>query len=252
MSEHRNRDDFNREIDGDTSPQESAALKLRLANDPAARSEFEELAQLDRLLSRMEPVEPPAGLKDDICRAIRHRERVLQAFETERAHSSRSWFDSLLGNAGFRFAAALGVGAAAILLIVTMKTPAPVETKDLMGSLTPPVEQSLDARTVELPGVHGTIRETNGAGVTIVEIRLNADHPVQIQVLASPDAWGIESETAAVHRGSDRWTIEHAGNGVHRFALRPGVAAGSFRVLVTSGNETSETDLGLVRAEPLK
>ena len=52
MSDDRNRDDINREIDGDASPQESAALKRRLADDPAARSEFEELAELDRLLSR--------------------------------------------------------------------------------------------------------------------------------------------------------------------------------------------------------
>lgn len=230
-------------------------MKRRLLDDPAARSEFEELAELDRLLSRMDPVEPPAGLKEDISRAIRHRERVLQAFENERANTSRSWFDSLFGNVGFRFAAALGLGAAAILLIVTMKPTAPVEKKDLMGSLTPPVERTVDARTVELDGVHGTIRETNGATGTIVEIRLNADRPVQLDVLASPDTWVIESETAStgpIHKGAERWTIEHQGNGVHRFALRPGVAAGSFRVRVTSGNQISETDLGLVRAEPAK
>lgn len=199
----------------------------------------------------MTPVEPPVGLKEDISRAIRHRERVLRAFETENAKPAGSWFEGLFGNVGFRFAAALGLGAAAILLIVTIRTPAPVGTNDLMGSMAPPVAPTVDTRIIELDGVSGTIRETNGPAGSFVEIRLHADHPVRLEVLASPDAWDIAtgSRTGAVREDEAGWTIDHTGSDVHRFALRSGVAAGSFRVRVASGNQISETDLGLVIAE---
>ncbi|HEY6014850.1 MAG TPA: hypothetical protein VIU37_12615 [Candidatus Limnocylindrales bacterium] len=60
-----------RALEGEASPTERARLEARMASDPSARGRWDELSRTFEALRAARPVEPPAGMRDEVLSAIR-------------------------------------------------------------------------------------------------------------------------------------------------------------------------------------
>lgn len=60
-----------RALEGEASTAERARLEARLASDPAARARYDELSRAFEALGAVHLAEPPAGMRDEVLRAIR-------------------------------------------------------------------------------------------------------------------------------------------------------------------------------------
>lgn len=60
-----------RVLDGDATPAERAHLEAHLAADPEARNRREEMGRVFQALEGARLEDPPAGLRDDVLRAVR-------------------------------------------------------------------------------------------------------------------------------------------------------------------------------------
>ncbi|RMG94598.1 MAG: hypothetical protein D6705_15780 [Deltaproteobacteria bacterium] len=58
-------------VDGELSPEEAAAVEARLADDPDARAEVEDLRRMLRIVSDLPAVEPPPDFADRVVRKLR-------------------------------------------------------------------------------------------------------------------------------------------------------------------------------------
>lgn len=60
-----------RALEGDASATERARLEARMASDPSARGRWDELSRTFEALRAARPVEPPAGMRDEVLSTIR-------------------------------------------------------------------------------------------------------------------------------------------------------------------------------------
>lgn len=60
-----------RALEGDLTPAERASLEARLASDPVTRGRYDELSRAFEALGAARLAEPPAGLRDEVMRAVR-------------------------------------------------------------------------------------------------------------------------------------------------------------------------------------
>lgn len=75
---------MNREIDGENTAAETRELEMALATDPDSRRRYEELKEALGMFIGIEPIEPPAGLRDRILAGAgpvpQEQRRSLRAF----------------------------------------------------------------------------------------------------------------------------------------------------------------------------
>ncbi|MCC6350502.1 MAG: hypothetical protein IT347_13015 [Candidatus Eisenbacteria bacterium] len=71
MSDELLDDLIQRTLEGDASAAERERLESRMAADPAARGRYDELSRVFQALAGVRAAEPPAGLRDEVLRAVR-------------------------------------------------------------------------------------------------------------------------------------------------------------------------------------
>lgn len=155
------------ELDGRLTDQQRADLSRFLLENPEGRHLRDELRRLNAALARIEPVEPPAGLRESILESVKIPARV--------APSRPSW----AAPAVFRYAAAFAGGAllSALAFQMAASQRSGLDPADLSGTMSSPPHR---ATTVPLQQGHGsaTVRET--ASGLVLEYDLAAGKPVKI------------------------------------------------------------------------
>jgi hypothetical protein len=266
MTRQEDEELLNREIDGENSEDESAALAARLAGDPELRARHEVLARVAQALARARDVEPPRGLYEDVVRGIRAKHPAVgRRF---------AWSDvtgALLGRApALRYTLIFSSGLAAGLLMAallgqSLRLPL-LDGGKLVGTILPTHRlgslEDVDRQTFELPGARGEIATKRGHGVVVAEIRVSeAERPVDLSVDLGGPAFSPLAFERTDGAGGDvtlaggQWRLSHAEAG--RYALLLGVrAAGPSRlrfrlslggatlekILATGGETTNYSD----------
>lgn len=237
-------------IDGENSAQEDAELRQRLESDAELRAIREQLLELHEALDRVEPVDPPPGLRQAILQAIRPKERrrILRGLLP-------SWPAPLV----MRYGMAAGLGAVvatvAMQLAPTGGLKAP-EVSDLVGTMASHEahRSDEDARILlNSKEISGSISGRRQDGLVVVDFDLAMQTPVEI--VASFGGSGLRFNGFA-QLDDAQATLESEGDRIimtqdrdHRYAVffsGPGdrAAAIDFRFLV-DGRSVHEEALTL-------
>jgi hypothetical protein len=169
-----------REVDGANSAADSARLQEILSRDPAARARYEELAALAAALSRVAPVPPPPGLKEDILAA-------LPAYRYPAAARGWLWTAVPLRPAvqfGLALALGLALGIAASLLLAGGPASEP-GLDAVAGTLLDPAGRGfrrVAEADVALPAVSGRARLSRSPAYLAVGLELAADAPATVRL----------------------------------------------------------------------
>ncbi len=89
-----------RVLDGDATAAERAGLEARIASDPEARSRREEMERVFQALGDARSEDPPAGLRDDILRAVGGAAPAWRRTPARAGRPAFSWFRLVLPVAG--------------------------------------------------------------------------------------------------------------------------------------------------------
>ncbi len=169
-----------REIDGEASEQEVAALRHYVAENADARSRQAELKQLAELLNRVEPVTPPADLAKSILAAL-----PPQRYAPARVLRPRTGLARYpILKYGYALAAGLILGLALHQFLFIHPSALPVT--DVSGSMLPRIPASSSSPAHQLPlnsdGVTGSVSIRVSGPVAPLEFDLDSQKPVQFEV----------------------------------------------------------------------
>jgi len=184
---------MNAELDGETTPEESASLKAILAADEESRNYFEELTRLAGMLAEVPLVEPPPELRAGILRDVRHP-RVARRPVSAPAPAPRiRWWDAVArGFQGYGrltwaygFAAGLVIGLLGLALV--RGGPTDPDRSQFVGSMKPLNDFALlESRQIDQNGVRGTLETRAGDGEVLLKVRLDSS-PADVEVVVSYD-----------------------------------------------------------------
>lgn len=203
------------EIDGENKEPESAALRARLAEDPAARAHFEQLRKLCDSLDRDEDVPPPGSLREEILRSLRPAGQSEKPLRAGRSWSLRAGFLNTPRYA-YAFAAGLVLGVIGYSVISSLGPIVPngnvTGTMGLYDSAREPV--SVWQIAPESAGYTGEIRVKKTVEGFLVEMDTGSDGPMEAKVLFDTEKLtirGFESDGEAPRSlsasgGEIRWT----------------------------------------------
>lgn len=247
MADHTIDGLMQREIDGANSAADTARLQDILARDAAARARYEELAALAAALSRVAPVPPPPGLKEDILAA-------LPAGRYPAAARGWPWTFIPLRPAvqlGLALALGLALGFVASLL-VTGGPSAEVGLDAVAGTLLDPSARGfrpVAEAEVALPALGGRVRLSRSPAYLAVGLELQADAPATVRLSGAAGTLRSVGVVRAAGEVAARWTgealvLEFAGpcRCVCFFAPADGAAAG-VRLSASAGNREWITTL---------
>jgi hypothetical protein len=244
-----------RALEGEVTADERTRLEARLAAEPAARIRYDELSRAFEALGSVPLAEPPAGMRDEVMRAVRG---AAPAWAAASARAGRSMAAPRparrAGRPAFawlRIALPLAAGAAAALVLIANWQGSPWRTGGERVSGTMSGLRSTDA-----------LRLGEGASAVLVrwnpsragfELRLQAgDTPVQV-VLETPTAGATLSLASAAPAPSTRVETALAANAVGVvLGTAPGARA-TVRVRVTRPDGTTASgEVGLQGLRPAR
>lgn len=111
-----------RALEGDVSADERAGLDVRLAADPQARGRYDELSRAFEALGSVPLAEPPAGMRDEVMRAVRGAAPAWAAASARAGHAvpaaPRPRSAGRPAFAWLRIALPLAAGVAAALVLL--------------------------------------------------------------------------------------------------------------------------------------
>ncbi len=188
---------MNGELDGANSPDTSRELHSYLAENPEARIYYQELREAVRIFAKVEPLEPPPGLRDDILATVDHSMATSQAAGHATAEGS---VDERIGLVpaiieGFRFrmrpshnyafAAGLLVGLMLFAAIWRLNPGSGAGDIDqLYGTIISQVESGHGTMgeliPIDLPGIVGSAQAYYAEDKVLIRLGLSSDRPVQI------------------------------------------------------------------------
>ena len=247
----RRKDDelLNREIEGENTAEESAALRERLGREPALRATHARLVALAQALREVRDEQPPPDLAEDILRSLRDRPRP--------AARRAGWIDILASTFAstarprpvLTFASGLAVGMlVAAFLGQSLGLPR-LDRSELAGTILPPDRlgplETVDRDQFELEGARGEVTTKHGKGVVLAEIRIDSSKAIDLAVefdasTFTPLAFERSGGgTADVLLGGDRVSLSHAGAGRYVLVLGVREAVPSRLRLRLSGNGAS-------------
>jgi hypothetical protein len=251
---------INKEIDGVSTPEESAALHQALASDDEARRYYEDLQRLSGALDAVPAVDPPDDLKLEIMRAVRTRAARRQ---------QEGWLEGFLRGLTFRprpahvlsFAAGLAIGMFVFALWIGGITPPDVDRSRATGTLVPlpdPTQLPMIDRTeIEGGGFQGSATTRSGNGRVVAEFRLSAREELMVVVEFDSGQLrplGVEPagpEPLEVVLDVNRIQITHAGEGRYRLHWAASPDGGQeIRIRLLSGEEVWEGALQTARETP--
>jgi anti-sigma factor RsiW len=157
-------------IDAELDPQGSSELQRRLAADPEARALHGQLARMAGVLGQMPPVDPPAGLQEQILSALPVSAKVLP-FRPRRVQIARYAMalaaSLIIGVIGFGF----GGGRLAL------------DADQLVGTMGRKSPDSAPATTqvaLQAPGLSGSVALDQANGRWLLVFDLASQQPVSV------------------------------------------------------------------------
>lgn len=167
------------EIDGRISATEREELRALLDADPKLREIRSELQKLAESFEKVQPLDPPAGLRARILNAIRPPEKPA---------GLAAWFPAWPMPTALRYGGAVAFGAAAAVVALQLGgvgqgTPG-MDVTGLAGTMAryqqPGPAGDISAIQLNLNELHGTITSHLGEGLVILDIDLTTTRPVAI------------------------------------------------------------------------
>jgi len=218
---------MHRELDGETTPAESARLRELLAANSEARTGQEELNALARTLGAVVPVEPDPAWKQELLVSL--REHAGQARSEAPSRSSRTVVRPLRSWFAWRTASVFAAGLAAgivVMLAIGDRWPG-VDGSSVPGAMLRidrlDAIATIDDRPLGLEGVRGRVRTRALPHAVLADIEIASDQPVEIRLSFDPEAlspqgWvqGIpdrgqialqSGEVRITHRGENRYVV---------------------------------------------
>jgi hypothetical protein len=188
---------MNEELDGTTTPEDSARLNRALESREDVRAEYERLGGVFAVLSQVGMEDPPAELKQGVLRRIRERES---------APAREGWIESIAaafrGRPRFAYAysfasgAALGVLAVALLTGNLMTRPGS-DSRPFTGTMAPPPNassyQRISSRDFLLRGGRVQAETLSGREGILARITAQAPRGTEIIVSFDPGDWSAEA-----------------------------------------------------------
>ena len=244
----RRKDDelLNREIEGENTAQESAALRVRLDREPALRATHARLVALAQALREVRDEPPPADLADDILHSLRDKPRP--------AARRAGWIDILASTLAaaarprpvLTFASGLAMGALVVAFLGRSLGLPLLDRSELAGTILPPHRlghlETVDRGQLELGDARAEVTTKHGKGVVLAEIQIDSPRLIDLAVefdasTFTPLAFERRGgEAADVRIGGDRLSLSHAGAGRYVLVLGVREAVPSRLRLRLSGN----------------
>lgn len=238
-----------REIDGENTPEQSAELRRLMATDPGLAARHAELAALVRTLEAIGQEAPPAGLANDVMRAIRRGAGATSG-------PLGAWRSVLARRPVLGHAVSLAAGVAMGILSVGLVEPSRFYAREgaVSGTILPADRLAsfgqLDRQGLSAEGVQGEAITRQGDGELLAELRVDSRAPLKLTLEFDPSILApLAFERGEVGEGAvslepGRVRITHAGAGEYRFVMRRRRPAGtSLRLTVTGEGVALERSL---------
>ena len=220
------------EIDRENSPEESARFREELSRRPELRSRYEALVRLAGALGALPPAEPPAGLADDVMRAVRAKALPSRPRTT--------WREAMRAILAQKPALGLGTALAAGLVLgaFLVSVGEPVRLEERSGATMLPADRlalrEVDRTILVGEGFRGVAVVGEAAGR--VEVRIHLEGTPPLELVAAFDGRELEplgfdrrgGPAGQIVLGRDSLQVLEAGAGdyVLRLAVRKPVASG--------------------------
>jgi hypothetical protein len=244
---------LHREVDGFSSPVESASLQEELRHDPLARQQLHELRALDQALRSVPLADPPAGLLFEVMREVRARAR-------ERSTADRSRASGLLAAAfarrpafGLGLAFAAGLLAAAVSGALLSRAPGRAFPDASVVGTALPSDRLREIGQVALsgPGLRGHARARESGGQMRVQVEVRDGAPLALSLAwaggaAEPTGFERTGPAGRVVLGPGTLEVQGAGAGLYEVRFAAGAAPRSVRVRLEKEGREAGADLELV------
>ncbi len=180
---------INGEVDGLNSPEQSEFLRQELGRNPEARDLLESLRKLERALSSMPSLAPPAGLKKSVMRSISARQ--ARAGKPARRFALVDWLFPArsLPRLGFAFSGGVLAGVLLVILYFAVANPPSIDVRDASGSLfgiaSEPLKTAEDA-AIAGDGVDGRIVTEYSSTTSVMRVDLTMRPELTVRFLFNP------------------------------------------------------------------
>ncbi|OGT60350.1 MAG: hypothetical protein A3E01_16130 [Gammaproteobacteria bacterium RIFCSPHIGHO2_12_FULL_63_22] len=188
------------ELDDELDAAGRAELSTRLAADPQARLQYDQLTRMAQSLARLPPMEPPAGLRQRW-----QPSPPAPAPLSPRVAAHRRW----LGRGVALAAATLAVAFGLSFTDIGRQSLDGQQLMGTMGSDTPAASDSARIVPVEAPGLSGTVALEPGQSGWDLVFKLDTAGPVSVSATYDPAALRLEG-------------YARAGSGDRSFTASPG------------------------------
>jgi hypothetical protein len=129
---------INREIDGETTPDESSELRTHLARDPESQAYYEDLRKVAGWLKRVPPVDAPSSLKPAIMSEVRVRglvQKTTPAGASRRPFLERWFGGGLLFRPAYAWSAAAGFVAGFLVFVLLQGGLGNLDRSEISGTM---------------------------------------------------------------------------------------------------------------------
>jgi hypothetical protein len=178
---------LHREVDGETTDDESSGLRERLAAEAELREAYQALTGVGQALSSVRIEDPPPALASEVMRQVRRRGAP---------GGSRDWLAPMsawvAGQPALALAATLAVGLLGGLLVTSLSERglAPLDESAVSGTALPGEQQSalpiLDRARLTGEGIEAVATIRRGRGAVVAEVEVAAPAPVDVTVIVEP------------------------------------------------------------------
>ena len=189
-----------RQIDGDNSPEESAALEAFLNGNPDAKALHDDLSHVAGMLDGVEAREPPSHLKQAILDALPQAHHAKPQ-RKERFNPMTALIDGMRAKPRFAFAYTFGlglvVGLVGYAIASNASQPLPADASGLQGALIgqgPALDiPEVDEVPIEASGVVGTVKVRAGPDLVVVELALEVQETVEAKLTFDEEAFSLRA-----------------------------------------------------------
>jgi hypothetical protein len=182
---------INKEIDGVSTPEESAMLKEYLGKNPDAEKHFRELRRTCELIEELEPIEPKPSMKNRVMNSIDPNRYVPK----KKSGFLRSAFAYSHGRPGPRLAWAFSFGLVIGFLAYSVLSgdldfKQGIDGRNMHGTIGFGQGRDwklLDEIPVVLPGIEGSIVAYRSRDITGVHVDLEASEEIALHIRSRDD-----------------------------------------------------------------